>query len=85
MRSGLKSKMDRGDWVKGQEYTKALDGRILITVEGYQSLSFIGGNKHPGVRESSDSFIEIDFYYKGQRCRERFSLKPSPANLRKAA
>ncbi|TYP69668.1 MULTISPECIES: Arm DNA-binding domain-containing protein [Nitrosomonas] len=45
----------------------------------------MGGNKYPGVRESSDSSIEIDFYYKRQRCRERLSLKPSPTNLRKAA
>ncbi|SFI74487.1 DUF3596 domain-containing protein [Nitrosomonas sp. Nm34] len=45
----------------------------------------MGGNKYPGVRESSDSSIEMDFYNKKQRCRERFSLKPSPANLRKAA
>ncbi|SFI74749.1 site-specific integrase [Nitrosomonas sp. Nm34] len=45
----------------------------------------MGGSKYPGVRESSGSSIEIDFYYKGQRCRERLNLKPSPANLRKAA
>ncbi|PTQ86936.1 Arm DNA-binding domain-containing protein [Nitrosomonas ureae] len=43
------------------------------------------GGKYPGVRESSDSSIEIDFYYKGQRCRERLPIKPSPANLKKAA
>jgi integrase len=45
----------------------------------------MGGNKYPGVRESSDSSIEIDFYYKGKRCRERLAIKPSPANLKKAA
>ncbi|SFM55731.1 site-specific integrase [Nitrosomonas communis] len=45
----------------------------------------MGGNKYPGVRESSDSSIEIDFYYKGQRCRERLPLKPSPVNLKKAS
>jgi len=43
------------------------------------------GGKYPGVRESSDSSIEIDFYYKGQRCRERLPLQPSPANLKKAS
>lgn len=43
------------------------------------------GGKYPGVRESSDSSIEIDFYYKGIRCRERLALKPSPANLKKAS
>jgi len=45
----------------------------------------MGGNKYPGVRVSSESSVEIDFYYKGQRCRERLPLKPSPTNLRKAA
>jgi len=43
------------------------------------------GGKYPGVRESSESSIEIDFYYNGQRCRERLALKPSPANLKKAS
>lgn len=43
------------------------------------------GGKYPGVRESSDSSIEIDFYYKGKRCRERLAIKPSPANLKKAS
>lgn len=43
------------------------------------------GNKYPGVREASDSTIEIDFYYRNIRCRERLALKPSPANLKKAA
>lgn len=43
------------------------------------------GGKYPGVRESSESSIEIDFYYQGKRCRERLNLKPSPANLKKAA
>jgi len=43
------------------------------------------GGKYPGVRESSESSIEIDFYYNGQRCRERLALKPTPANLKKAA
>jgi hypothetical protein len=33
----IRSKINRGDWVKGQEYTKAPDGRILIIVEGYHS------------------------------------------------
>ncbi len=43
------------------------------------------GGKYPGVRESSESSIEIDFYFQGRRCRERLNLKPSPANLKKAA
>jgi integrase len=45
----------------------------------------MGGGKYPGVRESSDSSIEIDFYYKGKRCKERIRLKPTPTNLKKAA
>ncbi|MCC6921752.1 MAG: site-specific integrase [Nitrosomonas sp.] len=45
----------------------------------------MGGNKYPGVRKSSETTIEIDFYYKGQRCRERIQLRPTPANLKKAA
>jgi integrase len=45
----------------------------------------MGGNKYPGVRESSDSSIEIDFYYRGKRCRERINLKPTATNLKKAA
>ncbi len=45
----------------------------------------MGGNRYPGVRSSSDSSIEIDFYYQGKRCRERLPLKPTPANLKKAA
>ncbi|WP_350283935.1 Arm DNA-binding domain-containing protein [Nitrosomonas sp.] len=45
----------------------------------------MGGNKYPGVRAASESSIEIDFYYNGQRCRERINLKPTPANLKKAS
>ncbi|SDW37878.1 hypothetical protein SAMN05421882_100950 [Nitrosomonas communis] len=33
----IRSKINRGDLVKDQEYTKAPDGRILIIVEGYHS------------------------------------------------
>jgi len=40
---------------------------------------------HDGVRPSSDTSIEIDFYFQGRRCRERIKLKPSPANLKRAA
>ena len=38
-----------------------------------------------GVRIASESTIEIDFYYAGRRCRERIKLKPTPANLKRAA
>lgn len=41
--------------------------------------------EYDGVRAASDSSIEIDFYYAETRCRERIKLKPSPANLRRAA
>lgn len=37
-----------------------------------------------GVRPASESSIQIDFEYKGQRCRERIKLKPTPANLKRA-
>lgn len=43
------------------------------------------GKQYDGVRSASGSSIEIDFYYHGQRCRERIKLKPSPANLKRAA
>ncbi len=43
------------------------------------------GKQYDGVRPASDSSIEIDFYYAGQRCRERIKLQPTPANLKRAA
>ncbi|RAH37447.1 Arm DNA-binding domain-containing protein [Halomonas sp. SL1] len=42
-------------------------------------------SNYEGVRVTSASTIGIDFYYKGVRCRERLKLKPTPANLKKAA
>jgi integrase len=41
--------------------------------------------QYDGVRAASASTVEIDFYYAGQRCRERISLEPTPANLKRAA
>lgn len=41
--------------------------------------------QHAGVRAGSDSTIEIDFRYRGERCRERLKLEPTPANLKRAA
>lgn len=35
-----------------------------------------------GVRAASASTIEIDWYWRGARCRERLKLPPTPANLR---
>ena len=42
------------------------------------------GRSGRGVRAVSDSSIEITFMYRGVRCRERITLKPSPTNLKKA-
>lgn len=39
----------------------------------------------PGIRATGDHSIQIDFRYKGVRCRERLRLAPSPANLKYAA
>jgi integrase len=39
----------------------------------------------PGVRATGPRSIQIDFRYKGVRCRERLSLAPTPANLKYAA
>ena len=32
----IRSKITRGDWVRGKEYTKAPDGRILINIAEYE-------------------------------------------------
>jgi len=40
--------------------------------------------KRTGVRAISETTIQIDFTYKGIRCRERIKLQPSPANLKRA-
>ncbi|NHR06671.1 DUF3596 domain-containing protein [Chromobacterium haemolyticum] len=41
--------------------------------------------EYDGVRAASASTIEIDFYYAGERCRERIKLQPTPANMKRAA
>lgn len=33
----VRSKITRGDWAQGKEFTKAPDGRILIIMSGYES------------------------------------------------
>jgi integrase len=43
------------------------------------------GRSRSGVRAISGSSIEITFAYRGVRCRERVRLKPTPANLKRAA
>lgn len=42
-------------------------------------------HEYEGVRAASKSSIEIDFRYAGKRYRERIKLKPTPANMIKAA
>ncbi|MBD1589622.1 tyrosine-type recombinase/integrase [Pseudomonas typographi] len=42
------------------------------------------GRDGRGVRAVSDSSIEITFMYRGVRCRERITLKPTATNLKKA-
>src|SRR5688572_20048347 len=37
--------------------------------------------KYDGVRAVSDSSIELDFYYRNRRCRERLKLKPNKSNI----
>lgn len=77
----VRSKIARGDWKQGREYIKAPEKRILINIEGFEKWA----ESTPGVRESSESSIEIDFRYNGKCCRERLALKPTPSNLKKAA
>ncbi|MGN9464396.1 Arm DNA-binding domain-containing protein [Pseudomonas syringae] len=38
------------------------------------------GRDGRGVRAVSDTSIEITFMYRGVRCRERITLKPSPTD-----
>ena len=42
------------------------------------------GRDGRGVRAASESSIEITFMFRGVRCRERISLKPTATNLKKA-
>ncbi len=43
------------------------------------------GRDGTGVKAASETSIEITFAYRGQRCRERIKLAPTPANLKRAA
>lgn len=36
-----------------------------------------------GIRKATESSIEIEFVYRGKRCRERIKCKPTDANFRK--
>jgi integrase len=42
------------------------------------------GREGTGVKAASETSIEITFTYRGQRCRERIKLAPTPANLKRA-
>lgn len=42
------------------------------------------GRAGSGVKPATESSIQISFQYQGVQCRERISLKPTPANLRRA-
>lgn len=44
----------------------------------------MGSGRKGGVRRATDTSIELDFYYRGVRCRERLKLPPTPRNLRYA-
>lgn len=41
----------------------------------------VGGKRINGVRAATDTSIEIDFYYRGVRCRERLKLPPTPRHM----
>lgn len=42
----------------------------------------VGPTGSGGVRPATESSIEIDFYYRGARCRERIKLPPTPRNMK---
>lgn len=42
----------------------------------------VGPKRGSGVRAISPSSIQIDFTYRGARCRERIKLPPNPRNIR---
>lgn len=46
----------------------------------------MGGTKqYDGVRSRSSKSIEIDFVFRGERCRETFRIPPTPANLKRVS
>ncbi|WP_414058492.1 Arm DNA-binding domain-containing protein [Pseudomonas sp. HR96] len=64
--------VDTGAWMGGY-FTL----RVLDTLACYPA----AGRGSSGI---SDSSIEITFIYRGVRCRERITLKPTATNLKKA-
>jgi len=43
------------------------------------------GSRPAGVRAATKGSVEVDFYYRGARCRERLKIAPTAANLKFAA
>jgi len=41
--SAVQTKISRGVWLNGREYVKALDGNIVISIQGYEA--WIAKNK----------------------------------------
>lgn len=41
----------------------------------------MGATGAGGVRKATEKSIELDFYYRGVRCRERIKLAPTPRNM----
>jgi Arm DNA-binding domain len=77
----IRGKIRDGVWLEGRVWVRAPDGSYLDFHRGIQPM----GRSRSGVRAISGSSIEITFAYRGVRCRERVRLKPTPANLKRAA
>jgi hypothetical protein len=77
----IRGKIRDGVWLEGRVWVRAPDGRILISIEGYNLWAEAGLACAPSVEARSKSPLPIA----GVRCRERVRLKPTPANLKRAA
>lgn len=53
-----------------------------LRAHSYGELQPMG--RGPGIRATSASSIQIDFRYKGKRCRERIAIAPTAANVKYA-
>jgi hypothetical protein len=71
----INSKIYRGDWLRGHEYIKAPDGRILISISGYHKWAEtnIQVSENP-VKRQSRSISTI----KGKGAANVSSLGPHP-------
>lgn len=43
----VRAKIERGDWLRGQVWTKAPDGRILLSIEGFNRWVSINSRASP--------------------------------------